>query len=149
MLFRSLTAELTSARRARLLVRRRLRRWGLAELIPIAELLASELVTNAVRYGTPDAPVTLSWRAEPEARVIAVHNDGDPIAPHLLRQIFEPFERGDVAGNTWGGVGLGLYIVKQIVTSHGGTVAVRSATGEGTTFEVRLPARAAARAAER
>src|SRR5216683_1067070 len=45
-----LAAELTSARRAQLLVRRRLRRWGLAELIPTAELLASELVTNAVRY---------------------------------------------------------------------------------------------------
>ena len=45
-----LAAELTSARRARMLVRRRLKRWGLAELIPTAELLASELVTNAVRY---------------------------------------------------------------------------------------------------
>jgi signal transduction histidine kinase len=76
--------------------------------------------------------------------VIAVHNDGAPIAPHLLGQIFEPFKRGDVAGNTWGGVGLGLYIVKQIVTAHGGAVSVRSAEGEGTTFEITLPAGAGA-----
>jgi PAS domain S-box-containing protein len=97
------------------------------------------LLTNAVRYSTPGSDVLLSWRAWPERRVIAVHNDGEPIAPHLLGQIFEPFKRGDVAGNTWGGVGLGLYIVKQIVTAHGGSVAVRSAAGEGTTFEVTLP----------
>jgi PAS domain S-box-containing protein len=98
------------------------------------------LLSNAVRYGTPGTDVTLSWRGEADRKVIAVHNAGDPIAPHLLGQIFEPFKRGDVAGNTWGGVGLGLYIVKQIVAAHGGSVAVRSAEGEGTTFEVTLPA---------
>jgi PAS domain S-box-containing protein len=102
------------------------------------------LLTNAVRYSSPDSDLTLSWRADGDQRVIAVHNDGAPIAPHLLGQIFEPFKRGDVAGNTWGGVGLGLYIVKQIVTAHGGAVSVRSAEGEGTTFEITLPAGAGA-----
>jgi PAS domain S-box-containing protein len=97
------------------------------------------LLTNAVRYGTPGTDVTLSWRGAPDRKVIAVHNEGEPIPPHLLGQIFEPFKRGDLAGNTWGGVGLGLYIVKQIVAAHGGSVAVRSAEGEGTTFEVTLP----------
>lgn len=102
------------------------------------------LLTNAVRYGTAGADVTLSWRGDADRKVLAVHNVGDPIAPHLLGQIFEPFKRGDVAGNLWGGVGLGLYIVKQIVAAHGGSVAVRSSQREGTTFEVTLPARAAA-----
>lgn len=97
------------------------------------------LLGNAVRYGTPGTDVTLSWRAEADRKVIAIHNEGDPIPPHLLGQIFEPFKRGDVAGNTWGGVGLGLYIVKQIVGAHGGGVTVRSSAGEGTTFEVTLP----------
>jgi signal transduction histidine kinase len=98
------------------------------------------LLSNAVRYSTPGTDVTLSWRGGTDRKVVAVHNAGEPIAPHLLGQIFEPFKRGDVAGNTWGGVGLGLYIVKQIVAAHGGSVAVRSAEGEGTTFEVTLPA---------
>jgi PAS domain S-box-containing protein len=97
------------------------------------------LLTNAVRYSAPETDVTLSWTGDAERKVLAVHNAGEPIAPHLLGQIFEPFKRGDVAGNTWGGVGLGLYIVKQIVAAHGGAVAVRSAAGEGTTFEVTLP----------
>jgi signal transduction histidine kinase len=97
------------------------------------------LLTNAVRYSAPETDVTLSWTGDAERKVLAVHNAGTPIAPHLLGQIFEPFKRGDVAGNTWGGVGLGLYIVKQIVAAHGGAVAVRSAAGEGTTFEVTLP----------
>jgi PAS domain S-box-containing protein len=97
------------------------------------------LLTNAVRYGTPGTDVTLSWRGHADRKVIAVHNLGTPIPPHLLAQIFEPFKRGDLAGNTWGGVGLGLYIVKQIVAAHGGSVAVRSTEGEGTTFEVTLP----------
>jgi PAS domain S-box-containing protein len=98
------------------------------------------LLTNAVRYSTPGTDVTLSWTGAADRKVVAVHNAGEPIAPHLLGTIFEPFKRGDVAGNTWGGVGLGLYIVKQIVAAHGGGVAVRSAEGEGTTFEVTLPA---------
>lgn len=98
------------------------------------------LLTNAVRYSAPGTEVTLSWRGDQDRKVVAVHNGGAPIAPHLLGTIFEPFKRGDVAGNTWGGVGLGLYIVKQIVGAHGGAVAVRSAEGEGTTFEVTLPA---------
>jgi signal transduction histidine kinase len=98
------------------------------------------LLTNAVRYGTPETDVTLSWRGDAHRKVIAVHNAGDPIPPHLLGQIFEPFKRGDLAGNTWGGVGLGLYIVKQIVAAHGGGVTVRSTAGEGTVFEVTLPA---------
>jgi PAS domain S-box-containing protein len=97
------------------------------------------LLTNAMRYSTPASEVTLSWRGGPERKVISVHNHGAAIPAGLRGQIFEPFKRGDVAGNTWGGVGLGLYIVKQIVLAHGGTVAVRSGAGEGTTFEVTLP----------
>jgi signal transduction histidine kinase len=105
--------------------------------------VVANLVTNALRYSPEQSDVTLSWRGEPDRKVLSVHNDGPPIAPALLGQIFEPFKRGDGAGNTWGGVGLGLYIVRQIVISHGGTVAVRSSEAEGTTFEVTLPARRA------
>jgi two-component system, NtrC family, sensor kinase len=98
------------------------------------------LLTNAARYGAEGTDVTLSWRGTPERKVISVHNQGEPIAPALREHIFEPFERGDPSGTRWGGVGLGLYIVKQIVAAHGGSVAVRSEAGAGTTFEVTLPA---------
>jgi PAS domain S-box-containing protein len=98
------------------------------------------LLTNAVRYGTPGSEVTVTCRAEPGRKIVEVHNAGGPIARDVLPHIFEPFQRGDGAGNTWGGVGLGLYIVKQIVGAHRGSVSVRSSAGEGTTFQVALPA---------
>jgi PAS domain S-box-containing protein len=104
------------------------------------------LLTNALRYSAPGSDVTLSWRGDRERKVLEVHNHGPPIDPSQLVQIFEPFKRGDMAGNTWGGVGLGLYIVRQIVVAHGGAVAVRSGEGEGTVFEVTLPTVAAASA---
>jgi two-component system NtrC family sensor kinase len=103
------------------------------------EQVLLNLLTNAVRYGEEGRDITLSWTGAPDRKVISVHNHGVPIAPELLGHIFEPFKRGDAAGNTWGGVGLGLYIVKQIVGAHGGLVAVRSQRGAGTTFEVTLP----------
>jgi len=55
-----------------------------------------------------------------------------------LRRLFEPFYRGANA-TSWGGNGLGLWGVKQIVEAHGGTVSVQSAEGQGSTFTVRLP----------
>ena len=97
------------------------------------------LLVNALRHGAEDAPVTLSWVGSALEKVIQVHNEGPPISPWLRAQLFEPFKRGDANGNDWGGVGLGLYIVRQIVLAHGGDVAVRSEEGEGTTFVVRLP----------
>lgn len=100
------------------------------------------LLTNALRHGAPDREVTLSWRAEAGRKVICVHNHGAPIPAALQGQIFEPFRRGEAAVGTRGSVGLGLYIVKQIVAAHGGAVRVRSAEPEGTTFEVVLPAAA-------
>jgi two-component system NtrC family sensor kinase len=98
------------------------------------------LLTNACRYSTPGSDVTLSWRGEPDRKVVTVHNQGPAISPELFGHIFEPFKRGDAAGNTRGSIGLGLYIVKQIVVAHGGAVTVRSNESEGSTFEVVLPA---------
>ncbi len=100
------------------------------------------LLTNAIRYGAPGTDVTLSWRGDPDRKVLSVHNEGPAISPDLLGQIFEPGKRGEAGEATRGSVGLGLYIVKQIVAAHRGAVTVRSGEGEGTTFEVALPARA-------
>ena len=100
------------------------------------------LLTNAIRYGDPDTVVTLSWRGEADRKIVSVHNRGPVIPQALLGQIFEPGKRGQAGEATRGSVGLGLYIVKQIAVAHGGAVTVRSSEGEGTTFEVVLPARA-------
>jgi PAS domain S-box-containing protein len=108
------------------------------------EQVVANLLTNALRYSPPESEVLLAWRGDADEKALWVHNEGPPIAPPVLERIFEPFQRGDGAGSAWGGVGLGLYIVKQIVRTHGGTVTVRSAEGAGTTFEVRLPSRAPA-----
>jgi two-component system NtrC family sensor kinase len=108
--------------------------------------LLTNLLTNAVRHGDPHGRVSLAWRASGDDKVIVVHNDGHAIDPALLAQIFEPFRRGRRAGVQGGGVGLGLYIVQQIVAAHGGKIVVLSEEAAGTTFTVTLPERAGSRA---
>jgi signal transduction histidine kinase len=94
----------------------------------------SNLVGNATRYGAGKADIRLQ-RTDDEVE-IAVHNDGPPVTPELLPLIFEPFERGLEDG---AGLGLGLYIVREIARLHGGEVSVRSTADAGTTFFLRLP----------
>ncbi|TMA87759.1 MAG: GAF domain-containing protein [Deltaproteobacteria bacterium] len=96
------------------------------------------LVNNALRYGDPDAPIDVSLRRASAGIVLEVHNQGTPIQPDLLPHLFEAFQRGPDAGGE--GLGLGLYIVKQIVDAHGGSITVRSTQAEGTTFSVLWPA---------
>ncbi|PTL84911.1 ATP-binding protein [Vitiosangium sp. GDMCC 1.1324] len=96
---------------------------------------------NALAYSFEDASVDVVLHDEGEAVLIEVHNQGRPIPEELLPRIFEPFRRAteDSAGQHASGLGLGLYISRQIVQSHGGTLDVRSSKEEGTTFIVRLP----------
>jgi signal transduction histidine kinase len=65
--------------------------------------------------------------------------NGGVIPPELISRLFEPFRRGQPAGPGRDGLGLGLYIVKQIALAHGGRVDVRSSEAEGTVVEVVLP----------
>ncbi len=100
------------------------------------EQVISNLVSNALRHGRRDGPVRLSTETAGDVVSIEVHNEGKPIPPELVPQLFEPFKRGT---DTAGGVGLGLFIVRALVAGHGGRVEVRSREGEGTTFRVELP----------
>ena len=102
--------------------------------------VVANLVTNALRYSPPGTPVRVSTRAEVESVLIEVHNLGQPIPQELLPHLFEAMKRGQQDGERSGrSVGLGLYIVQQIVRAHGGRVSVRSTEAEGTTFTVLLP----------
>ena len=75
--------------------------------------------------------------------VLSVHNEGAPIPPDLLQTIFNPLvryaTRESESRRSPGSVGLGLYIVREIVVAKGGTVEVASTAQEGTTFTVRIP----------
>ncbi len=101
----------------------------------------SNLVGNALQHGA-GSPVRIQLSGQPREVVLSVHNEGLPILPELLPHVFEPFRRGhavDPAGERHGSVGLGLFIVREIVAAHGGQVEVASSDAGGTTFTVRLP----------
>jgi PAS domain S-box-containing protein len=105
----------------------------------MAQLLTN-LLTNAAKYSPEETSITVSTLGEAEQVELAVHNGGAPIAPDVLAHLFQPMQRGGSPGATAArSVGLGLYIVKQIVQVHGGHIDVSSTETGGTTFRVRLP----------
>ena len=103
------------------------------------EQVVANLVGNAVQYGRPGSPITLEVTASPGSAHFVIHNENrdGPIPREQLEQLFDPFERGRTATGVEG-LGLGLYIVDQIVRAHGGTIAVAS-DDTGTTFSLTLP----------
>jgi signal transduction histidine kinase len=118
-----------------------------------AERLAqvvSNLVANALEHGGPEVPVFLRSYPCGELLALDVHNPGVPIPAHRQAHLFEPFQRANVpeGRKRRSGLGLGLYIVREIVQAHGGHVVVHSQEGEGTTFTVLLPRDAHAALAE-
>ena len=98
------------------------------------------LVGNALQHGDPERPVTVRVGAREGRAELSVHNHGTPIPSELHTGLFEPFQRGQRPGALDGSIGLGLYIVRQVVLGHGGEVRVRSTAEEGTTFTLELPA---------
>ena len=110
--------------------------WDSARL----EQVVSNLVGNAIRHGDPNAPVFVVLDgADPTDVRFRVENGG-VIAAEMLPHLFEPFRRGN---NRREGLGLGLYIVRQIAIAHGGEISAES-TAERTRFWLRLPRTAAA-----
>jgi signal transduction histidine kinase len=100
--------------------------------------VTTNLVVNALEHGAPGEPVTVTLSGGSAAVELSVYNAGEPIPEDRAASLFEPFARGE--GDDAGGhLGLGLFIVREIVNAHGGNVEVRSSEGEGTTFVVRFP----------
>jgi signal transduction histidine kinase len=108
----------------------------------LAQVL-SNLLGNALQHGDVDRPVDVVARGDGADVVLAVHNAGPPIPKAALSDIFEPMVRHvRDARRAPSGLGLGLYIAKELVTAHGGKIGVTSTAAGGTTFTVRLPRRA-------
>src|SRR5262245_17362322 len=111
----------------------------------IAEVF-SNLIGNAIQHGS-NGPISVRiCGAEPDAVTITVHNVGPSIPMAKQATIFEAFRRGvtEAGDDDSKSVGLGLFIAKEIVRAHGGSIAVRSPDRNGTTFTVVLPRRLAA-----
>ena len=106
------------------------------------EQVVVNLLTNALRYGGGGA-VEVSVHDEDGNVHIAVRDHGKGIAPDYVDRIFEPYERGARSGEPKG-LGLGLYISRQLAKSHGGELTVESTPGEGATFSLTLPCMATA-----
>jgi two-component system sensor histidine kinase VicK len=99
------------------------------------------LLENAVKYSPDGSDITVSVDARADQVVTAVTDCGIGIPSDELGQVFERFHRGrQVSSTNYGGLGLGLYITKQIVERHGGSIWVESQEGRGTTFSFSLPA---------
>lgn len=101
--------------------------------------VASNLIGNALRHGDAAAPVQVHLDGrDPTSAVFTVANAG-AIPAELLPHVFDPFRSGRHASGPTAGLGIGLYIVQQIVAAHGGSVTVESQEGEATVFRVGLP----------
>jgi signal transduction histidine kinase len=126
---------------------RRLRLVSLGDLDgqwdPVRAMQAiSNLVGNAITHSSTDVVITVDGTDRAHVRV-SVHNGGPPIPAHELPTLFEPFRQGASAGTNQG-LGLGLYIAREIVGAHGGGIEANSSAAEGTTFMTVWPRSAGA-----
>ena len=107
----------------------------------------TNLLSNAVQHCDPDSPVVLEVSVESDNMCCEVRNRGTPIPPDALQVIFDPLVQ--VSPDEAGGhaeldasLGLGLFIAREIVAAHGGTVGVTSSREDGTAFKLRVPSSA-------
>ena len=102
----------------------------------------SNLLANAIQYSFHDAVIGVEVAGTPEAVTLTVANAGLPIPPDKIRLIFDPLTRASPAESKFppsGNLGLGLFITKEVVVAHGGTMEVTSSELDGTIFTARFP----------
>jgi signal transduction histidine kinase len=103
------------------------------------QMLVRNLLDNALRHQTGDAPVQLSTHAERDRALLVVRDHGPGVPPEDLQRLAQPFYRPDAARSRGsGGVGLGLYLCRLVAQSHGGTLLLRNAD-PGLEVTVALP----------
>ena len=101
------------------------------------EQVLMNLISNAIKYASGQ-PIHVSAVRDAETAVLQVRDNGPGIAQDQLARIFERFERAAPARH-YGGMGLGLYVARQIAEAHGGTITVANVPDGGACFTVRLP----------
>ena len=106
------------------------------------EHVLTNLLENAIKYSEPGTEIRLSVDESDNEVLIKIADRGQGIDPEDLPHIFERFRQANSQGRTRNSVGLGLYIVRSLVTAHGGRVWADSTVGKGTTFTIALPRRA-------
>jgi signal transduction histidine kinase len=109
-------------------------RWDPGRLVQVL----SNVIANAGQHGQQGAPITVKLDGSRDERVvIEVHNRG-AVSPSVLPSLFDPFRTTRSRRGQSSGLGLGLFIVREIVRAHRGTVDVASSE-EGTTVSISLP----------
>ena len=108
------------------------------DAVRLAQVIEN-LISNAVKYSPSDAPIIITMHCAGSQVSVCVWNHGPAIPAEQLPLIFKRFSRLGNGDGHIKGTGLGLYISKQIVELHGGTIDVVSREGEGTCFTVQLP----------
>lgn len=101
------------------------------------EQVITNCLSNSVKFSN-QAIIEVNLRAEGEYAIFSVKDNGIGISEEFQKKMFNKFERG-VSSKSYGGLGLGLYIVHQIITAHGGTVRVNSNPGQGAEFIFQVP----------
>lgn len=102
------------------------------------ERIAQNLLSNGCAYGAPGSVITVTVEVTPTTATLAVHNTGAVILASDQERIFEPYQRGP-HGLSSPGLGLGLFIVRELLTRAGGSICVSSSAEAGTTFTATLP----------
>jgi len=98
------------------------------------------LVSNAIKFSKPESTVQIRLKSAGDDVIFSVKDEGLGIPDHVRENLFQPFSKGSKKGTAGEPcTGLGLWIVKKIVTEHGGKVWFESEEGIGTTFFVSLP----------
>ena len=112
---------------------------GTFDAVRIEQVLTN-LIGNTIKYSPPDSTIWVRVRQEGPDAMVCVADQGAGLAPREQERIFDRYFRAEaVRRNPASGVGLGLYISRQLVEHHGGTIWVESTPGAGATFCFRLP----------
>lgn len=107
------------------------------------ETIIGNLLSNAIKYSPAGSRVIVSVRAQPDCVEVDVSDQGIGMSADTIARLFKPFSRGDEAElRAIDGAGLGLYLSRELAREQGGDVTVRSNSGRGSTFTLRLPRRA-------
>jgi len=109
-----------------------------ADRASIGEVLGN-LIDNAIKYSNEGGSVSVSAKANGDFVDISVTDNGIGMPQSVVSQLFQKFYRSHRSRETVAGTGIGLYISKAIVESHGGTISVRSEDGRGSIFTISLP----------